>query len=454
MKIKTKLSLLFTFVIALLLIALNLYIYSISKSYASSDFFYKLRERTYAAANVFLEEDEVSNKIFKEFQTKLFEKLPGESIRIYDLNNHPAFIIDSMQSSFPVSVIEITRKEKFYKSKFNGIYTFGIFYPDNQGDFVILASAMDQTGDAKLSHLKNVLIIGFLLSIFILYFIGRFFTSKMLKPINEIINHVNNITDTNLNLRLSEGNGKDELAELAITFNNMLERLEKAFDLQQKFVASASHELRTPLTSIIGNIEVSLSRERMADEYKKDLKTVLEEAERLHTLSDGLLNIALASSDINNINMEFIRIDELLEDSKNIVQTQMPESNMDLCFENMPADSDDLLIRGNKNLLTLAFKNLFENANKFSENKNIKIILVYKPESIIVTISDSGIGIPEKDLNNIFQTFYRAENARTFSGSGVGLALSQKVFLLHNGNLSIQSELGKGTNVSVLLKKT
>jgi signal transduction histidine kinase len=120
----------------------------------------------------------------------------------------------------------------------------------------------------------------------------------------------------------------------------------------------------------------------------------------------------------------------------------------------MPADSDDLLIRGNKNLLTLAFKNLFENANKFSENKNIKIILVYKPESIIVTISDSGIGIPEKDLNNIFQTFYRAENARTFSGSGVGLALSQKVFLLHNGNLSIQSELGKGTNVSVLLKKT
>jgi len=454
MKIKTKLSLLFTFVIALLLIALNLYIFSISKSYASSDFYFKLRERTYAAANVFLEEDEVSNKIFKEFQSKLFEKLPGEKIRIYDSKNQPAFIPDSIQSSYPLSVIEKARKEKSYKSKNNGIYTFGIFYPDNQGDFVILASAMDQTGDAKLSHLKNVLIIGFLLSIFVLYFIGRFFTSKMLKPINEIINHVNNITDTNLNLRLSEGNGRDELAELAITFNNMLERLGNAFELQQKFVASASHELRTPLTSIIGNIEVSLSRQRMEDEYKMVLKTVLEEAERLHNLSDGLLNIALASSDINNIKMEYIRIDELIEESKNTVQTQNPESKMDLNFENMPTNSDDLLIKGNKNLLTIAFKNIFENANKFSDNKNIKINLVYKPESINVTVSDSGIGIPEKDLNNIFQTFYRAENARTFIGFGVGLALSHRVFVLHNGNLSIQSELGKGTIVSVLLKKT
>lgn len=453
MKIKTKLSLLFAFVIALLLIALNLYIYSISKSYASSDFFYKLRERTYAAANVFLEEDEVSNKIFKEFQTKLFEKLPGEIIRIYDLNNHPAFIIDSIQSSFPVSVIEKTRKEKSYKSKTNGIYTFGIFYPDNQGDFVILASAADQSGDAKLSHLKNVLIIGFLLSIFILYFIGRFFTSKMLKPINEIINHVNNITDTNLNLRLSEGNGKDELAELAITFNNMLERLGKSFELQQNFVASASHELRTPLTSIIGNIEVSLSRQRSAEEYKIVLKTVLEEAERLHNLSDGLLNIALASSDVSNIKMEYLRIDETLEESKNTVQTQMPESKMDLNFENLPFNSDDLLIWGNKSLLTIAFENLFENANKFSGNKPVSIKLVYAHNVIQIIISDSGIGIPENELSNVMQPLYRAENARSFSGSGIGLSLSQKIILLHSGTLNIETEQDKGTVVKVLFKK-
>jgi signal transduction histidine kinase len=174
----------------------------------------------------------------------------------------------------------------------------------------------------------------------------------------------------------------------------------------------------------------------------------------LHKLSDGLLNIALASSDLNNIKMEYIRIDELLEETKNTVLNQMPHSKMDLYFENMPADSDDLLIKANKNLLAIAFENLFENANKFSDNKITRINLVNSPESISVTIKDDGIGIPKKDLNNIFQTFYRAENARSYSGSGVGLSLCLRIFHLHHGLLSVQSELGKGTIVTVVLKKT
>ena len=454
MKIKTKLSLLFTLTIALLLVALNLFIYSISKSFSSNDFFNRLRTRTYAAANVYLEEDEVSNKVFQGFQKVFLEKILGETIRIYDSNNKPAFIRDSVPSEFPVSVIEKTRREKIFRSKNSGIYTYGMYYPDNQGDFVILVSAADKTGDAKLTALGNGLLISFFFSIILLFFIGRFFTMKMLKPINEIINQVNIITDSNLNLRLSVGNGKDELGELAITFNNMLERLENSFELQQNFVASASHELRTPLTSIIGSIEVLLSRHRSLDEYKIVLQTVLEEAERLHKLSDGLLSIAQASSDINNITMEYIRIDELLEESKNAVQNQMSESKMDLYFESMPENSDDLLIKGNKNLLIIAFENLLENANKFSENKFIKINFTNSPETICITISDTGIGIPKKDLKNVFQTFYRAENARSFSGSGVGLSLCQKIFLLHNGNLSIESELGIGTKATVVLMKT
>ena len=452
MKIKTKLTLLFTFTISLLLVVLNLYIYSISKSYSSNDFFYRLRERTYAAANVYLEEDEVSKNIFQEFQKKLNEKIPGENIRIYDSLNHPAFIKDSISSDFPVSVIEKTRIEKSFHSKDNNTFIYGIYYTDNQGNFVIIASAIDEIGDAKLKYLRNILVVGFFFSLIILFFIGSFFTKKMLSPVNEIIKQVSNITDTNLNLRLREGNGKDELAELAINFNRMLERIEKSFELQQNFVANASHELRTPLTSIIGNIEVSLSRQRSADEYKTILKTILEEAERLNKLSDGLLNIAQASVDIKSIKLEHIRIDELLEESKNVVQNQMPESKMELSFVNMPSNSDDLLILGNKNLLMIAFENIFENANKFSDNKTVKIELKYYSEKILITVSDIGIGIPPKDLSNVIQTFYRAENARRFSGSGVGLSLSQKIFLLHNGKLSIQTELGKGTVVTIMLK--
>jgi signal transduction histidine kinase len=453
MKIKTKLSLLFTLVITLMLIALNLYIYSLSKSFASSDFFSRLRQRVYAAANVYLEEDEVSKKKFQEFQVKFLEKLPDEVVRFYDIHNQPAFIEDSNQPAFPVSVIERTRKEKVYRNKDHGIYTYGIFYSDNQGDFVILISADDKSGDVKLKHLGSILILGFFLNLIVLYFIGGIFTKRMLTPISDIITHVNSITDTNLDLRLNEGNGKDELAELAITFNKMLERLGNSFKLQQNFVASASHELRTPLTSIIGNIEVLLSRQRSADEYKIVLNTVLEEAERLHKLSDGLLNIAQASSDIRTISMERLRIDELLEESIKSVQSQMPESKMDLYFENMPENSEELFVTGNRHLLSIAFENVIENANKFSDNKKVKICLDNSPAMIIISTTDSGIGIPEKDVEKIFQTFYRSENALSFNGSGVGLSLCEKIINLHRGLITIKSAVGQGTTITIMLKK-
>ena len=183
------------------------------------------------------------------------------------------------------------------------------------------------------------------------------------------------------------------------------------------------------------------------------LKTILEEAERMHTLSDGLLNIAQASFDINNMKKEFIRIDELLEEIKDIIGDRTPGSNMVLNFRHMPDNPDELLIKGNKNLLSIAFGNLFENANKFSGNKIVQITLDLTQDEILVTIKDTGIGIPGKDLGNVLETFYRAENARIFSGSGVGLSLSQKIFLIHNGKLAIQSEEGKGTTVIVMLKK-
>ncbi|MEI8202626.1 MAG: HAMP domain-containing sensor histidine kinase [Bacteroidota bacterium] len=453
MKIQTKLTLLFTIIIAILLIVLNLYIYSISKSYASSDFYNQLRERTYATANVYLEEDEVSKSIFLVFLKKNLEKLPGELIRIYDIKNQPAFITDSTLPNFPVTIINSTRNEKIYKSKINDTYIYGIYYNDNQGDFVILISAIDKIGDEKLINLRNVLIIGFFFSIIIVFFLGRFFTKKMLKPVSEINRQVNKITETNLHLRLNEGNRKDELSELAMTFNNMLTRIENAFELQQNFVANASHELRTPLTSIIGNIEVTLSRPRVDEEYKTTLKTVLDEAEQLHKLSDGLLNIAQASFDLESMKMEDIRLDELLEYAKDNVQKQIPQSNMELNYEHMPNNADELIIKGNTNLLMIAFENLLENANKFSDNKKVLITLTNSKGSILITISDMGIGIPQKDLKNISQTFFRAENARTFHGSGVGLSLSQKIFHLHSGKLSILSVENKGTKVSVLIKK-
>ncbi|NVO19594.1 MAG: HAMP domain-containing protein [Bacteroidetes bacterium] len=454
MKIKTKLTLLFILITAILLIVLNFYIYSISRSYATSNFVSRLKERALNAANIYLEQDEVSPGIYQQYKVQQLEKIPGEIIRMYDEKNQPAFISNNSDFTFPLYLIEITRKKGELQQRNENTYVYGLYYHDNQGDFVILVKATDVIGEAKLFHLRDDLVIGFFFSILALFFIGRFLTKMVMKPVSDIIEQVNEISNTNLNKRLNEGNGKDELAELAITFNQMLSRLEEAFRLQQNFVANASHELRTPLTSIIGTIEVALSKQRDPEEYRAVLQTVLEEAERLHTLSDGLLNIAQASFDINNLKLEPIRIDELLQEVKDIIHNQMPESKMELQFEHMPENSEELLVTGNRNLLTIAFKNLIENANKFSSYNKILIHMDFSLESIQIIIRDFGIGIPEKDMQNVLQTFFRAGNARNFKGSGVGLSLSQKIILLHDGEFFLRSEEGQGTTVMVLLKKT
>ena len=144
---------------------------------------------------------------------------------------------------------------------------------------------------------------------------------------------------------------------------------------------------------------------------------------------------------------------DLLEEAKEIVQNQVPGSIMELNFENMPVASDELIIRGNKNLLLIALENLIENANKFSENRKVNINLLNEPDRVVITIKDCGIGIPEKDLRNVMQTFYRADNARSYSGSGIGLPLSYKILQLHKAKLEIQSKDGIGTTVSVIFSK-
>ncbi|HXL58307.1 MAG TPA: HAMP domain-containing sensor histidine kinase [Chitinophagaceae bacterium] len=449
MKIKNKLTLIFTLIIAVILICLNLYIYILSSSFTKNNFYNQLKDRAIVTATVFLEADEESSAIIKSFQKKYLSTLPNEIIRIYTEQNKPAFINSSDTISFDNSFINAVRKKKEYREEKGDRQTLGIYYQDNQGNFVIIASAVDETGIRNLYQLQKVLLIGFLLSIVVVFFAGRYFTKLMFKPISDIALQANKISETNLHLRLNEGNKKDELAELSVTINRMLHRLENAFELQKNFVANASHELRTPLTSIIGNIDVTLSKVRTIEEYEAVLASIMEEAEKLHKVTDGLLNLTQSNVDFSNLRKEDIRLDELLIEIKDEMHVKRPGSNVEIIFREMPDTPFSLIIPGDRNLLETAILNIIDNACKFSNNKKVVAALLLPENNITIKISDSGIGIAENELPHVTETFYRANNARTYSGSGIGLALADKIIKLHGGKFTITSELNKGTEVSV-----
>jgi len=266
---------------------------------------------------------------------------------------------------------------------------------------------------------------------------------------SDVVMQVDKITIASLDMRVIEGNGTDEIAQLAITFNKMLERLESAFEMQRSFVSNASHELRTPLTSITGQIEVSLMNPRTHEEYKAILESVLEDIKNLNDLSNGLLDLAKASSDISAIALHPLRIDEILWETRAELIERKRDYKISIEFSQPIDDENELIILGNHHLLKTAIANLMDNACKFSSDKSAEIFLSVKSQNFVAEFKDKGMGIDPKDMDKIFHPFFRATNVKNIYGNGLGLTLTEKIISIHRGEISVESHLCEGTIVTV-----
>jgi signal transduction histidine kinase len=450
MKIRNRLTLQFTALVAVILVIVLASIFYLALEYRASSFNVRLRERAFITANVFLEEDELAKKNFETYQRKYLESLPDEVIQIYDSDNHTIFINKDSSLKFDERLISKTRREKEVIIPGDNVQTVAILYTDNQGSFVIVAAAVDRNGYARLASLGWTMSFVFIGSLLIIFVAGRIFSKKALESIPEVVKQVKSITATNLHLRVNEGNGKDEIAELAVTFNDMLQRLEATFLMQKNFVSNASHELRTPLTAIIGETEVILSKPRDIEEYKTALISVNQEMQHFKALINGLLNLAQTDNAGLKNSFESLRIDEFIgEVVREVNMKTYPAPDIHIKFTDMPEIPERLIINANKQLLTTALVNILENAIKYSENKLVICELTCAPNHLTLTVTDEGIGISPAEIDHILQPFYRAANARLFFGHGIGLSLASKILFAHQFDLKISSVLGKGTVVSI-----
>jgi len=268
----------------------------------------------------------------------------------------------------------------------------------------------------------------------------------------KVIQQVKNIDAGNLNARLKTGKNNDEIDQLIDTFNDLLGRIEKAFENQKLFVSNASHELRTPLTSITGQIEVSLMSEKSIDQYKEILISILEDIKTLNSLANGLLDLTQYYEQQNVLNLEEIRIDEILLGLQHEINNNKSNYTININFEGIDDDERHLTVHSSATMMNIIIQNLIENACKFSSNHTVEIVLSKENGFLKIQLSDKGIGIPEDELNRIFEPFYRAKNAKQIKGHGIGLSLVKKLIQIQNGSISIHSKLNKGTTVILLLK--
>ncbi len=260
------------------------------------------------------------------------------------------------------------------------------------------------------TQLMTILVVLFVVGLVLLFIACYYLSYISLRPIREIVKQMEKITEQQINNRLPVENEKDELGELSIAFNELLERLEKSFDSQKMFVSNVSHEMRTPLAALIAGLDISLQKERSKKEYQKTIENALEDAHRMNSLIDGLLNLAKASYHEERIKKQPLRLDELLLDARQTILKAHPKYQIEILFE---ADSDDddqyITVMGNLYLLNIAFSNLIENNCKYSADKSSFIQISYWEKSAIVRLSDSGVGMSEKDKEHLFTLFYRGE---------------------------------------------
>ena len=431
----------YTIVSAVLFLLVLAVVYLLTVQHIENDFKTHLLDRAVTNAELFLAQDNLSEEKFRDVQKKFPQTLPEEIVRIYNDSDAPVFIKDSSYQWSKEVIDEVRRQKTIFYAKGNR-QTVGIYYVDNSGNFTVLASAVNTYGYEQMRQLFWVMFVAFFISVFILFFAGRLFARIALSPIIKVINDVKFIRSTSLDKRLQTKGGKDEINELAVTFNNLLEHLEQSFGAQRSFVAHASHELRTPVTSIIGDVEVTLSQERTREEYKKTLESVLVESDRLNELIDNLFELAQTNIDITDF--QDLRLDELLWQVKDEWSSRIPGSKVELEY-NLPEDSRKYTTQGNIHLLFIAIGNILKNAIKFSDNRTVTCRLFLQNNVPVISISDSGIGISKEDLLNIFQPFFRGANTHGYAGYGIGLSLSDKIFRLHNIRISVSSELDKGT---------
>jgi heavy metal sensor kinase len=346
------------------------------------------------------------------------------------------------------------------------IITFPVTENNHVTKIVQIASSLEGVEDA-LNTLFIILIVTVPLALMVASLGGQFLAHKALKPVDNITQTARVITSQNLNQRITPPKVKDEISRLIETFNEMISRLDQSFRQIKQFSSDASHELKTPLTILKGEVEVTLRKERTPQEYQQTLKSNLEEINRMSQIVEDLLLLSRADTGEVRLNIEDINLTEILNEVVTQMNRLAQSKGLYLSTSN---HHQDIHIFGDALRIRELFINLVENGIKYTEEGGSIHITLQKENAppvrsqsnweegeksgfAKVIISDTGIGIAKEDQERIFSRFFRVDKARSRErgGSGLGLSICKWIVEAHQGEIVVESELGKGSSFIVKL---
>lgn len=451
MRLKTSLTIQFSFLVVLLLSIFSFVVYQSYTDYRKEDFNERLNDRTINIVNALLS--------FKESES--LQKILTDKNNFRLLNTHQILIFhkDTLFQAYPELNRSISQSEyKFYSAKNLPTYFskgdtsfINLTFRFEKEHYLVIASATDTIGLKNSGFLRQLIFITLLSGAIITIILGMFFSSRALKPISDLIKEISKITEKNLSRRLPVKINKDEINLLCVSYNQMLDRLETSFLMQRNFVSNASHEFRTPITAMRAQIEVMLMQERSNQEYIKILDSLKNDIDNLRQLIDGLgeLSKINAQNSLNDGNP--VSIIDAVDEARIEVLKSNPGYQIGFVIHDYSEDMATIFVNGNHFLLKSLFKNLIDNACKFSTDKKCNVVISTTLHDTKVNIKDNGPGIDAKDLPHIFEPFYRTNDTRNVPGHGIGLSLVKRIIEIHNGKIDVKSELSKGSEFEITL---
>lgn len=449
MQIRTKLTIQFIILVAGILLFSLCFIYVKFRKMTENEFYDNLRSKALMTAEMVLHDEEKLNPLpANEVETQEGgTALPfRENIVIYNARLQKVFAFNRASeplSGMAVSGLKNGDERQFMHGPFHAL---ALGHKSHNGSlYFVVAESMFNS--EALVNLRNILIISFFLGIGIVAAGGWIYAGQALSPMARIVNQVDRILPSDLSARLDAPNSHDEVSRLVITFNRLLDRIQFAFRMQKGFISNVSHELKNPLSVIISQLEIALDkRGRSREEYQDTLNSVLEDTRELSEVTEKLLQLARVHSEDANIAFEQVRLDEIMLQTRAALLRLRPDYHIAFDLEGVPEHEEQLCIRGNEPLLRAAFLNLMDNGCKYSPDKRVAVKIHFDPlGQHRVEIADHGPGIPVKDLQLIFQPFFRSSQHIHIRGAGIGLSLVDSIMKIHHVVLDVASVQGQGT---------
>jgi heavy metal sensor kinase len=282
---------------------------------------------------------------------------------------------------------------------------------------------------------------------------GYWIMRRALRPLDEIASGAERITSRNLSERLLVTASGDEIERLSLALNRMIARLDESFQYIRRFTADASHELRTPLTALRGEMEAMAGRADLDEEARNTVGSSLEETERLSRIVESLL--AISRLDAGEAQMERIRFDlpELTTTTVEQMRLLAEDRQIALSCET----NEDVTIEGDRARIKQVIVNLVDNAIKYTpEGGAVKVCVGVENDRAVMRVEDNGMGVPADALPHLFERFYRVDQARSrqMGGVGLGLAIVKSIVTAHGGQVTVESDEGRGSRFCVSLPRS